>query len=94
MYASGRSTTPSLNKFYSACFIEDRGSNPRGGKKTSTELEYFKSNSAGARTYNLRGYIQTLYHCATLSLQQMAIKLKYFKLTTYSWRHQTGPVFF
>ncbi len=48
-----------------ACFIEEPGSNPGGGKKTSTELEYFKSNTTGTRSHNLWDYYLLLYHCHT-----------------------------
>ncbi len=61
--------------------MEDPGSNPPGGKKTSTELEYFKSNSAGARTYNLRDYNQIFYHCATLSCYSCMSTWKYLFLS-------------
>jgi hypothetical protein len=50
-----------------ACFIEEPGSNPGGGKKTSTELEYFKRNTTEKRSHNLRDYNLLLYHCATLT---------------------------
>ncbi len=50
-----------------ACFIEEPGSNPGGGKKTFTELEYFKSNTTGTRSLNFWDYNLLLYHCATLT---------------------------
>ena len=62
-----------------ACFIEEPGSNPGGGKKTSTVLEYFKSNTTGTRSHNLWDYNHLLYHCTTLNCS-LYISRDYFLL--------------
>jgi hypothetical protein len=77
--ASGRRTTPSLNKFYSRLVsYKTPDWILAEAKKTSTELEYFKSSSAEARICNLNHFNQILYHYTALSLLQLFIKLNIF----------------
>ncbi len=62
-------TTSSLSKFYSRLASQQAPDLILAeAKKTSTELEYFKSNTTGTRSHNLWDYYLLLYQCATCTV--------------------------